>query len=322
MGVDWAVMDIHAEPLVMKAVSGALAARQWLQSARQPAVMHVFDRAVNLLDPEAGVLSLVPHQLGAGPFTVVVEGVRSPFGPEGRFTEWLTADSPVRVEARRLVAGRLAVGTAGMAIWDPALPWEGLRSGRHRLLAARRLWTDLLLDEAPPGGLAELVQRRTSGGSKTGGLDRALIERAQGPARKLVRALAAQDEAEAARAAASLAGLGQGLTPSGDDFILGAMYAIRLGDDVDWAVRASHELAGASGPRTTRLSRAWLEAGAKGEASLAWHRLLEAALGGEPGEIESTTRSLLAVGHTSGADALAGFLVTLDALNPEGAVRL
>lgn len=322
MGVDWVVMDSHVEPLVMKAVSGAPAAVRWLQTASHPAVMHVFEQAVNLVDPEAGVLSLVAYPLETGPFTMVVEGVRRPFGRADRFTEWLAAESPVGVERQRLLVGRLAIGTAEMSIWDPVLPWESLRAGRERLMAARAQWMELLRGEAPSGGLAGLVRGQEADRTSSGDLDVALLERAKGPAHRLVRALARRDEEESAKAAAQLAGLGPGLTPSGDDFIIGAMYAIQLFEDVDWAARVSQRVAEASGPKTTRLSRAWLEAGARGEASLAWHRLLEAALSGGLGEIGSTTRSLLQVGHTSGADSLTGFLVTLETTGLGDAHRL
>jgi hypothetical protein len=136
-----------------------------------------------------------------------------------------------------------------------------------------------------------------------------MLEQARVPAQRLVEALASGEAAEAMTSAASLAGLGGGLTPSGDDFIIGAMYALRLYVEPARADEISRHLADASGAKTVRISQAWLKAAARGEASLTWHRLCGALLKGDPAGIESSARDLLAVGHTSGADALAGFIM-------------
>ena len=308
-------MDSLAKPLVMKAVSGAPAARAWLERARRPSVMHVFDRAINLLDPGAGVVSLVPHPLGSGPFAMVLEGTGESFGPEARLGDWVTADSPVRVEARRLAVGRLVVGTAEMKLWDPQLPWDVLRSRRERFLTTFPRLQDLLREEAPPGGLAGLFRGRVNRPPGSGLIDQALLDRAANPARRLAEALATGDVASASDSAVQLAGLGGGLTPSGDDFLIGAMYAVWLADDTAAASRTCQGMVAAAGPRTTHLSRAWLEAGARGEASMTWHRLMAAVIR-EDDSLSAAARDLLAVGHTSGADALAGFLVTAEALFP------
>jgi hypothetical protein len=60
-------------------------------------------------------------------------------------------------------------------------------------------------------------------------------------------------------------------------------------------------------PRTSPLSAAWLKAGANGEAGEYWHRMFDAWSAGQTVALDESIRNILASGHTSGADALAGF---------------
>jgi hypothetical protein len=107
-------------------------------------------------------------------------------------------------------------------------------------------------------------------------------------------------------AARQLAGLGNGLTPAGDDFLTGVMLWAWLAHPQPQ--RFSALLAETAVPRTTTLSAAFLQAAAEGECSIAWHRLLQALAAGDERNLVGVVASVLATGQTSGADALAGFL--------------
>ena len=109
-----------------------------------------------------------------------------------------------------------------------------------------------------------------------------------------------------AAGASCLAGLGGGLTPSGDDFLAGAMLAAWLSHSVP--ERVCQLLLHTAAPRTTVLSAALLRAAAAGACSAPWHRLLAALANGGEEQLPSAVEEVLAHGHTSGADALAGFL--------------
>ena len=102
----------------------------------------------------------------------------------------------------------------------------------------------------------------------------------------------------------SLIGLGPGLTPAGDDFVGGAMIALRAfgqsalaGRVAAWALPLAKE-------RTNRISRAHLQCAAAGEGHEALHDFLK-TFGKE--ELDRLAR----VGHTSGLDAAAGALLAL-----------
>ncbi len=125
-------------------------------------------------------------------------------------------------------------------------------------------------------------------------------------------------------AADTLVGLGPGLTPSGDDVLAGTLLAIALLRPVEedhWR----QAIIDASRGRTIRISEAYLEAAAAGEAGEAWHHLrrtLQHAAQSVPPasdedpDLRAAVRGVLAFGETSGADMLAGFVLGMDALLP------
>jgi hypothetical protein len=114
------------------------------------------------------------------------------------------------------------------------------------------------------------------------------------------------DEAQVKAGAAQLAGLGTGLTPSGDDFLLGTMLCAWLAHPSP--KRYCAEVLDAALAQTTLLSAAYLRSAAGGECSSPWHLLLEALASGSEERIVDAARAVVAYGHTSGSDALAGFL--------------
>ncbi len=118
----------------------------------------------------------------------------------------------------------------------------------------------------------------------------------RGPLEQVLTGIMTEDEAVCRSGVLGLAGRGPGLTPAGDDVLVGVLFAL-------WVWRPASEWAelirDATVPRTTTLSAAFIRAAAAGEAVEPWHRLAN----GEPDAVAG----ILAIGHTSGADAWAGF---------------
>ena len=101
-----------------------------------------------------------------------------------------------------------------------------------------------------------------------------------------------------------LIGLGPGLTPAGDDFVGGAMIALRAFDQADVADRIAAWALPLARTNTNRISRAHLECAARGEGHEALHAYL-----GSFGKVQ--LEALSRIGHTSGLDAAAGALLAL-----------
>src|SRR5947199_22331 len=82
----------------------------------------------------------------------------------------------------------------------------------------------------------------------------------------------------------------------------------------DTADRMRHAIVSGVRNRTTHISMAYLEAAARGEASEAWHRLVDAVAENDPDRIAAAARGVMAFGETSGSDMLAGFVLAAEAL--------
>ncbi|MDP6884923.1 MAG: DUF2877 domain-containing protein [Rhodospirillales bacterium] len=110
----------------------------------------------------------------------------------------------------------------------------------------------------------------------------------------------------------SLAGLGPGLTPSGDDLIGGMMIALHGLGESDVCGQLWGTVRRCADTMTNAISRAHLEAAAQGQGSATIHRALSAILAGQPEAVRDTLPAIDRIGHTSGWDAMAGVIVTLE----------
>ena len=114
------------------------------------------------------------------------------------------------------------------------------------------------------------------------------------------------------REATGLVGLGEGLTPSGDDLLGGFLFTLRALDSglrgrlgVDW--RSVDAWLHCVKPLTNKISFAVLSDHTHGEAAAPLSDLLGAALGGSSEErLAQLARRVAEIGHSSGWDMLAG----------------
>jgi Protein of unknown function (DUF2877) len=136
----------------------------------------------------------------------------------------------------------------------------------------------------------------------------------------LARGIAAGDARAFADAACALIGFGEGLTPAGDDCVLGALAAVHRLAPAWLAAHAGqrNRLAEAARSRTTDLARDFLLEALDGrfaEPVLALLTALSDDLAG------NAARRLLAMGATSGADTLCGIRLGCRALEARVARR-
>jgi hypothetical protein len=250
----------------------ALSISRSVQTGQDWRVLAVFERACDLVTPEGDVIALVLPKVGDGPLNIVVEGRPSVFAS-------VPVGAPAWTEKATLRVGDLEIRLDHAAVWEPRPDWKPLRQNLARIESRLPLVRDLAHREAPADSLLALLSPE--------------LDLTGFP--KPVRSDLAQ-----------FAGLGSGLTPAGDDFLMGVMLRAWLADPEPELF--CRRLAEAAAPRTTTLSAALLRAAARGECSAAWHSLLAALEGGNNDQLAVAVRRALAYGHTSGADTLAGFL--------------
>jgi len=107
-----------------------------------------------------------------------------------------------------------------------------------------------------------------------------------------------------------LIGLGPGLTPSGDDFLVGIMVALAEMRETGLLEALSATVAKYAAARTNSISAAHLSAAAEGLGADSLHRTTQSILSGGDGLTDNLS-DLANIGHCSGWDALAGASLAL-----------
>lgn len=142
-------------------------------------------------------------------------------------------------------------------------------------------------------------------------------ERGGGPFEPaLAAALASYRDCGDPAVLAVLVGVGEGLTPSGDDVIVGALAALELLGAAAARERLGAALAGCH-VRTTRLAAQGIEAALAGHYPEPVLGVLAALAAADSARLAAAAAALLAVGHRSGADTLRGIVAVL----AQGAMR-
>jgi len=257
----------------IEAISTTEEVNQWLTQSHQLRVLHVFEKACNLINEYGNVLSIVTPSIGNGPFNLVIEKESVDFRNK------IEVESGVSIQGDQLIVGNLTIQFAYAKIWGPRPNWEVLHNTREIITAQITPWN------IPP--LSPAIQQHTSMFSSV---------------------IANGDSEIPVNGVRKLAGLGQGLTPSGDDFIMGTMHAAWIIHPPEKALELTSEISDTAEALTTSLSRAWLKSAGNGHAGILWHQFFGALISGNREKVNYTRDKILGIGETSGADALAGFI--------------
>jgi hypothetical protein len=237
--------------------------------------------------------------------------------------------APVRVESEEIAIGRLRFAAEGPG-WTPpafgpgwrrdlvAVGVDALASATNRLGRTDGLapWIPNICRGRPPGRPAVRQDGRQSCGTtgRPGGRPLQI-----GPAAltgiEALQAWLRHWADDPPEEAASLIGLGPGLTPSGDDLLGGMLVALHAVGETARARRLGDWVLARAAAATGRISLAHLRCAAEGDGAEPLHLVL-AALGmpGTPG-LEAALARLAAIGHSSGLDALAGTVLVLATLS-------
>lgn len=288
---------------LLQALSISQSVREFLDRPRAGTIVATFHRSCYLeLDRE--IIALVAPALLNGPLNIVVD-----IPPEASFLHPRVDATVTSTPSAVHLGAAHGVRLESAQSWNPVLtPWPRLHA--TVLIANLARARAVLLREALPESFAyqlPFLGNDQRPGGATSGWPRA--RRAMATLAAGIRESHLGSISDGARA---LAGLGSGLTPSGDDVLVGALLALTA-----WAPPAAaairRTLVDAAAGRSTRISEAYLRAAARGEASEAWHQLLAVLPTGAPTTFIPALRKVIAVGETSGADMLAGFLLALGA---------
>lgn len=261
-----------------------------IQAPSQPwRVLSLHTHACNLENCAGAIAALVSPHYGNGPFHIVAPVALLATLTRGERVS--LGDGLIRLSSGILDA-RSAV------CWSPRLPQTTSTPLDSDLLRYLTLW---LHDQQAsalipyPGQKMTVLQRRATealGALQAGWQTRDLGLLADG--------------------ARHLAGLGPGLTPAGDDLLVGWLAGIHLFGErcgLGTAVRrVARAVVTAATRHTTRLSAAWLRHAGSGEFAEPWHQLAIGLNTGDADDLAQAVHRILGTGATSGQDAMVGFL--------------
>jgi hypothetical protein len=228
---------------------------------------------LNIVDGD-GLITIADPTVGAVPSGIVLEAPTS-------FEQLGVSRGDGVACADELHIGNLVIALAGAAAWSP-------------VLAARAVADSHLVLETWP--LARVRH----------GLP---AQRAQPIVRQLRQAHHDQDLPAMLTASRGLVGLGQGLTPAGDDVLIGFSAALWSADD-PLATPFSAGIAELAAHRTTDVALEFYRAAARGEFSARLHTVFSAlAEYRDPTRLSLAFDGALDWGATSGADTLLGVML-------------
>lgn len=261
-----------------------------------------FERSANLSVGPSLLMTITERSLGLSPFGLAVHG------DLGDALQHLA-------HAGGLVYRNAVFRAGGRPLWElapiPAYPTHLVPPSPRPHMSAgsfRRLLLDSL--SGPQQGLAQLLTRGEPG--RVFSDDDALSDWVRGAAEPiaLFRRDSGQSLVEAGR---RLIGLGLGLTPSGDDFLVG-FTAARLAQGRLAEVRALRlGLARHAMQATNLISASYLRHGFRGRFTSHMRDLIRQlhTPGVTPAALQPAVERLIAVGSTSGSDSLVGLLTAL-----------
>jgi hypothetical protein len=284
-------MTVHA---AARSISRSVSERVLRGPVSSAHVLAVFERACDLVTSDGDVIAVVASSVGDGPLNIVVDRDDVPF-------KRLAPHTLARLEQQRLQLDGLEIDLVGAAIWETRPSWPALRAagtvGVTRLMSLARICRE----RCPDSSLFSLLAGKPAAVSSHSAVS-AVARRALDDLREGWKG----DVTSLREGTRELAGLGGGLTPSGDDFLAGSMLRAWMAHPRPR--RLCRLVVETAADLTTILSAAFLQAAARGECSAAWHALLGALVEGSDAALTAAATEVLSHGATSGADILAGFL--------------
>ncbi len=237
---------------------------------------------------------------------------------------------PPRDSAYRVADGALQLGSAVSIELDQARVWQPPRFARSAERSETEICSPDQLQMLPsPKGFGAFLPPLLEYAAGTPFPAQAprgdrTIESAYPAMCGVATACRQQDLAALLMHAEGLVGMGEGLTPSGDDYLGGVLFGLAMlreaGARLEWCSPGSvAPFITASGARTNLISAALLGDHAVGHASETLHRFAFAFLmDRSPDAIHRAACDLIQMGHSTGWDLLTGAWTAM-ALVPSGA---
>ena len=282
----------------------------------------IFDRALNIEVDGGRLVTLASRDLDDAPHSARLDtgGFAATHGVVGE---------PVRPSGTGLRIGAgVEVVFASARPWRcrlPAYPVAAAPPQPNLLRAVGLLHAPGVggsFPPVPPGEVGDVGHGNGNGDGEVGDLLAAARGVLARHSAELLAALEDGRHADAGDHAVSMVGLGPGLTPSGDDYLVGLFAVLHVdGSPCRGWLGGGRDVVARAATRTHAISLAALHQAARGRVRQSIVDLVGALLEGTPDTVDVAMRRVLAIGSSSGADIAAGLLAGLELNRRVGAAR-
>ena len=281
-------------------VRSGILAREFCRHGARAGIAGVFDRSFYLRSGDMFICVGDPA-IGNGPLTLIADASLRPSNLG------LRPGQPASIVDRRIAIGDTIEFTLDRCEpWRPP-PWPVCQSP-SRLTDICAAVARAAAAEAPREGFGQLFCSHEQVTGRT-----PLASLARGPIARFEAWLSGAVRTDHALATApapiqGLIGLGPGLTPSGDDFLVGALALLDALTERKVHAALAAAIADVSPASTSAMSRCFLTAAAAGHIGEHLHCAVASVISGK---IDSAIAAVRNIGHSSGWDMLAGIVTTL-----------
>jgi uncharacterized protein DUF2877 len=295
-----------APEIIVPILRSGIVAREFCRHGAHAEVEAVFERSFYLRSGDMFVCIGEPA-IGDGPLTLIADfGVSRPVRTLG-----LRPGRPAVISDRCITIGDLVQLTFGRCVPWRQPQWPSSRSPRELKDLCRVIARKIAL-ESPPEGLGRVFCRPEAGAGKTP-LARIARPRLARFESWLLGALETDSVPITASVApvTDLVGLGPGLTPSGDDVLIGALALLDALAENKAHAALARAVAAIPHGSTSALSECLLKTAAAGHLGADLCCAVSAVVSGA---VEEAVAAIRKIGHGSGWDMMGGILTTLRAV--------
>ena len=283
-----------------------------ISGRNQPGVVHsVFDHALNILLSDDYFLTVLSDKYLAVPFGISVS-MEEGFS----FKNWTEPGETVWIDENgmRLKSGVFDFTSNQQSfIFSSHLQPVTIHKFNPEVIALVQSWVK---ESSPKNGFCDLYDSLSFETlNEAAGVKDPVLFYAHGLLNKLKKSFLDEDTVKVAETFSEFVGLGSGLTPSGDDFILGFLaffhFLKKAPFRSNFIREIRNKLMNSVPGRTSYISEVYLNYGLNGQFSEILTAFIQGLFTGDRKELMERTLRLINIGSTSGIDMIAGCLFAM-----------
>ncbi len=300
--------DTHNPTLHLNAISIGTTANTRLTQHEMGRVHSVFQQVINI-SVHDNLISIVGKRVGQGPLNIVVN-----FPHDLDLTAIVKAGDIVTLDETIRIDNTLSITTNSTSIWEASINFQDLLHPVNVILSNIEVVKEVVLASKNLKGLGELIDHVNDMEISSTYQLEPISKFAVPHISSLIRAIRLRISHDIIQSSNKIIGLGSGLTPSGDDMLIGLMISMIYisenvqGIDLDVEKISSDIISDITG-RTTIISEEFLREAACGRVNEPVATLMEKILISGQKEMRESAKKVLSVGSTSGADTIFGIIL-------------